>query len=56
MVKAQALAAQDTMPEAALQTLFDRQRSAFARERMPTLAARRDRLEKALKGRGEKGE
>ena len=49
MVKAQALAAQDTMPEAALQTLFDRQRSAFARERMPTLAARRDRLERVLR-------
>src|SRR5215472_16254093 len=37
------------MPDAALQTLFDQQRLAFARERMPTLAARRDRLERVLR-------
>ena len=36
------------MSDAALQTLFDQQRSAFARERMPTLRARRDRLERLL--------
>ena len=37
------------MPDAALQTLFDQQRSAFARERMPTFPTRRDRLERLLR-------
>jgi coniferyl-aldehyde dehydrogenase len=48
-VKAPESKERETMPDGALQTLFDQQRSAFARERMPTLAARRDRLERVLR-------
>jgi coniferyl-aldehyde dehydrogenase len=57
IVKAAESAVQETMPDDALRTLFERQRSAFARECMPTLAARRDRLERLLRmTRGHAGE